>query len=476
MKGIEQMKKAVIMGAGPAGLTAGYQLKKNAVDCTLIDKGSQVGGISKTEDYKGYKFDTGGHRFFTKFDEVNNLWHEVLGEDFRKTPRLSRIYCKGKFFDYPLKPINAIINIGFVDAVRIVSSYFWIKIFPYKEEKTLEQWVSNRFGKWFYRIFLKAYPEKVWGSPCSEIESEFGAQRIQGVTLMAAVKNAIFKPKGNKIKSLIDEFDYPKYGAGMMYTEMKDKIEEMGGKVLIKSKVTKVNHKNNVIKSVEYVDEKGITHVEEGTDFISSIPITELINILSPKADKEVIEAASNLRYRSIVTVNLIINKKEIFPDNWIYIYPAEIKHGRVEDFKNWSADMVPDQNKSSLSLEFFCNEDDEIWNTPDEELFKLGAKEAEMLNFCKRSEIEDYIVLRIPKAYPVYRNNYKDYLNVIEKYLRKFKNLQLIGRYGLFKYNNMDHSVLTGMYSAENIEKGDYKLDTWNVNTEKEYLEEKNA
>lgn len=466
-------RKVVIMGAGPAGLAAGYQLGKNGIDTVLLESDSEVGGISKTIKYKDCYFDLGGHRFFSKFDEVNKLWNEVLGENFRKTPRLSRIYYRNRYFNYPLTPMNALLGVGIIDTFVIIFSYLKSKVFPYKNEDTFEQWVSNRFGKRLYAIFFKTYTEKVWGIPCSSIQAEWAAQRIKGLSLTTAIINALFKPRNMNIKTLIDQFDYPVYGPGMMYCEMKNRIEQSGGSVYLKSRVAGVNHENNSIKSVEYMDVNGNKHTQEGTDFISSIPVTELVAVMNPPADMEVIEAANKLAYRSIITIDIIINKKEVFPDNWIYIHSPEVKLGRIQNFKNWSREMVPDPNKTTLGLEYFCNENDELWNMPDGDLFKLAASEVEKIKICNASDIEDYVVVRVPKAYPIYSTGYKLHMNIIEEFVRKFDNLQLVGRYGLFKYNNMDHSILTGLYAAKNILQEAYEHDTWNVNTDGEYQEE---
>ncbi len=468
------MKKVVIMGAGPAGLAAGYRLVKDGVDTVILEAENQVGGISKTIRYKGFFFDLGGHRFFTKFDDVNKLWNEVLCDNFRKIPRLSRIYYKNKYFNYPLTPMNALLGVGFIDTFSIVFSFIKSKIAPYKEEVTFEQWVSNRFGKKLYSIFFKTYTEKVWGIPCSQIQAEWAAQRIKGLSLSSAIYNAVFRPKNNKIKTLINEFMYPVYGPGMMYNEMKNIIEKSGGKVLLESRVTGVNRQGSRIVSIEYIDKNGEKHVQEGTHFISTIPVTELVKILNPAPEYSIIHAADNLSYRSLITVDIIVNRKDVFPDNWIYIHSPEVKLGRIQNFKNWSMDMVPDPGKTSLGLEYFCTENDQLWNMTDEELFKLAAYEVEKIDICKASEIEDYIVVKVPKAYPVYMTGYKQHMEKIESFLKQLDNLQLAGRYGLFKYNNMDHSILTGLYAAENIIQESNVYDTWQVNTEEEYHEER--
>lgn len=468
------MKKVVIMGAGPAGLSAAYDLEKNSVDTVILESEDEVGGISKTIKYKGYYFDLGGHRFFTKLDEVNRVWREVLGDDFRKTPRLSRIYYNNKFFNYPLTALNALLGVGIRDTVVILFSYIKSILMPYKNEQTFEEWVSNRFGKKLYSIFFKTYTEKVWGIPCCKIQAEWAAQRIKGLSLKTAVINALFKQKKQKVKTLIDQFDYPEYGPGMMYGKMGNKIEAMGGDILLNSKVTKVIHDNHMITAVEYTDVEGHTMKIEGTDFISSLPLTELIHIMSPSPDSSILDAADSLDYRSMITVDVIVNKKDLFPDNWIYIHSPGVKLGRIQNFKNWSSHMVPNNEKTALGLEYFCTEGDELWSMSDRELFELAALELEKIKICKASEVEDYTVIRIPKAYPVYSMGYKKSVEIMESYLRSFKNLQLIGRYGLFKYNNMDHSILTGLYAAKNICMGRNFYDTWSVNTDDEYQEEK--
>lgn len=467
------MNKTIIMGAGPAGLSAGYQLSKNFFDVEIYESDNQVGGISKTIQYKGYYFDLGGHRFFTKMNDVNNLWNEILGQEFRKTPRLSRIYYKNNYFNYPVTPANALLGLGILETILIISSYVWIKIFPYKCEDTFEQWVSNRFGKKLYTIFFKTYTEKVWGIPCSTILSEWSAQRIKGLSLVSTIKNAFFKKNRSKIKTLIDQFDYPTYGPGMMYSTMKDKIEEQGNKVHVNSRVTSVNVEGDIVKSIEISNPNDGKTLVHGDNFISSIPLTELVKIISPQPDKEVLDAAKQLSYRSIITVDIIVKQKQLFPDNWIYIHSPEVKLGRIQNFKNWSNYMVPDPEKTSLGLEYFCTENDELWNMSDQELFHLASSEVEKIKICKSDDIIDYCIVKVPKAYPVYDLNYKQYISVIEKFIKEFKNLQLVGRYGLFKYNNMDHSISTGLYAANNIEAGAYLYDTWSVNTDEEYHEE---
>jgi protoporphyrinogen oxidase len=468
------LEKVVIMGGGPAGLAAAYDLSKHKIETVVLEKEQQVGGISKTIVYKDYYFDLGGHRFFTKFPEVNNLWQEVLAKNFRKTPRLSRIYYRNKFFNYPLTPMNALFGVGIGTTFVIIFSYLKAKMFPNRSEETFEQWVTNRFGKKLFSMFFKTYTEKVWGIPCASIQAEWSAQRIKGLSLSTAIYNALFKPKNTKIKTLIDQFDYPIYGPGMMYNEMKTKAELAGTtQVFLNSQVMKINHAGFTVKNIEYLDADGNRQLLEGSQFISSIPITELIQQMEPSVEPAVLAASQKLQYRSLITVDIIINQKEIFPDNWIYIHSPEVKLGRIQNFKNWSANMVPDPQKTTLGLEYFCTEHDELWELPDAKLFELAAAEVEQLKFCLKAAIEDYTVVRVPKAYPVYNLGYQESLAQVEQYLRQFSNLQLVGRYGLFKYNNMDHSIMTGLYAAQNIQAGNRHYDTWSINVDDEYHEE---
>lgn len=467
------MPDVVIFGAGPAGLAAGYRLANAKLDTLIIEKENQVGGLSKTVNFRGYGFDMGGHRFFTKFDEVNEFWNSILNEDeFRTRPRLSRIYYDNKFFNYPLKPMNALKGMGFWNSLLIVESYLKSKIFPYKKERTFEEWVTNRFGERLYNIFFKTYTEKLWGVPCTEISSKWAAQRIKGLSLISAVKNAVMGGRGNSIKTLIDHFKYPVYGPGMMYDRVKQVIEEKGGTVKLNSRLIGLKRKGFKIVSAEYFDENGDIAEVQATNFISSIPITELVSLFDPLPQKEILTAASKLTYRSFITVCVIVNKKELFPDNWIYVHSPEVKLLRIQNFKNWSPEMCPDPDKSNLGLEYFCTEGDELWNTSDAELLDTACSDLEKLNIASRNDIEGFKVYRVPKAYPVYMNTYEKHLGVIREYLGKFTNLQVIGRYGMFKYNNMDHSILTGLYAASNILQPIY-YNLWDINTDDEYQEE---
>ncbi|MGB3189978.1 MAG: NAD(P)/FAD-dependent oxidoreductase [Limnoraphis sp.] len=462
----------VIIGAGPAGLTAAYELTKRGVYPHVLEAASQVGGISRTEVYKGYRFDIGGHRFFTKVDVVNQLWQEVLGDEFIQVPRLSRIYYQNKFYDYPLSIYNTLLNLGVIESSLILMSYLKAKVKaklqPDLEAETFEEWVTDSFGSRLYRTFFKTYTEKVWGIPCNKIEAEWAAQRIKGLSLKKAVINALFG--SNDTKTLIKKFDYPIYGPGMMWERFQQKVDEKGGQVSLNTRVMNVKREGyHITEITAYQDGQEMTIT--GENFISSMPVTALVNRLYPLPPDEVLHAAKSLSYRDFLIVALIIDEAKLFPDNWIYIHSPEVKVGRIQNFKNWSPAMVPDQTKTCLGLEYFCTEGDEIWKLSDTELLDLATREIEKLGLAKASQVEDGTILRQPKAYPVYDRDYRRHLQVIQDYLSQFDNLQTIGRNGMHRYNNQDHSMLTGLLAAQNL-LGD-NHDLWNVNTERSYHEE---
>jgi len=467
-----EQPNVVIIGAGPAGLTAAYELSKHNVPAVVLEADKTVGGISRTVNYKGYLFDIGGHRFFTKWDEVNQIWQEVLQDKFLARPRLSRIFYRKKFFYYPLRAKNALFGLGPIETVRIVFSYLRSRLVYYHNEQNLEQWVSNRFGKRLYEIFFKTYTEKVWGVPCTEICAEWAAQRIQGLSLTTAIRNALFKQQKTSVKTLINSFHYPERGPGQMWEMMTDRLRKQGYPVLLQRPVTRIVHGENRVLCLETRGPDGVEQFD-GTDFISSMPIRELVNALDPPAPEEVRRAASRLRYRDFLIVSLIINRKEVMPDNWIYIHEPGVRVGRIQNFKNWSPAMVPDPNKTCLGMEYFVFENDDLWSSSDEKLIELAKREIAELGLAKSEEIEDGAVVRMPKAYPMYDNGWVRQVTIIRRYLATaLPNLQLVGRNGMHKYNNQDHSMMTATCAARNILGANY--DLWAINTEAEYHEEK--
>ncbi|MFT7463707.1 MAG: protoporphyrinogen oxidase [Pseudohongiellaceae bacterium] len=460
----------LIVGGGPAGLTAGYQLTKAGYKPDVFEKSYTVGGISRTEQYKGYHFDMGGHRFFTKARQVNDMWHEVLKEDFLKRPRLSRIFYNKKFFSYPLDPINALTGLGLIESVLIGISYFRWRLFRSKIEDNFEQWVTNRFGKRLFNTFFKTYTEKVWGISCTELKAEWAAQRIQDLSLKTAVLNAFIKPK-NAIKSLIEQFEYPSQGPGMMWRVTAEKINDAGGEVHMESDVVAFHREGNRIVGVT-VSNDGVEQRYDGTDCISSMPITEFIKKVDPPVSADLLASANALNYRDFLTVCLIIDHPDLFPDNWIYIHDDSVVVGRIQNFKNWSPAMVPDQSKTSLGMEYFCNVGDDLWNLSDEELIALGTKEIGEIGLAKGAKVIDGCVFKVPKAYPVYDGGYEDHLAKMREFVETLENFQTIGRNGMHRYNNQDHAMLTAMYAVQNS-LTDANLNLWTVNAEQEYHEE---
>jgi protoporphyrinogen oxidase len=465
-------KHVVVIGAGPAGLTAALELSKNQVPAVVVEADKQVGGLARTVNYKGYLFDIGGHRFFTKWEEVNQIWREILGDKFLERPRLSRIYYHRKFFLYPLVAKNALFGLGLFESVRILGSYIKARLSPIREEENLEQWVSNRFGRRLYEIFFKTYTEKVWGVPCTTIRAEWAAQRIKGLSLLTAVRNALFPSRHGKVKTLIDKFQYPERGPGQMWEMLTERLHTTGYPVLTERRVTRIRHSERNVTHLVCSSPQG-QEVFRGTHFISSMPIRELVQALDPAPPEKILNAASNLRYRDFLIVSLIVNRKEVAPDNWIYVHEPGVKVGRIQNFKNWSPAMVPDQSKTCLGMEYFVFENDALWSSSDLQLIEMAKREIVQLGLVRPEEIEDGTVVRMAKAYPMYDEEWSKRVDAIRTYLAEnMQNLQLVGRNGMHKYNNQDHSMMTALYAARNICGANY--DLWAVNTEPEYHEEK--
>ena len=463
----------VVIGAGPAGLTAARELVRRGKKPVVLEKGALVGGLARTESYRGFHFDLGGHRFFTKVPEVEALWRDTLGADFMRRPRLSRIFYSGRFFHYPLRPWNAIAGLGPVQALLVGASYLRWQVRPYREEETFEEWVTNRFGRRLFRIFFKTYTEKVWGVPCSELKAEWAAQRIKDLSLRTAVLN-MFLGSRTTIRTLIDEFDYPRRGPGMMWAAVRAAVEDGGGTVRTEADVVGLRRDGNCVRAVVVAVEGG-TETIPASEVISSMPITELVARMDPPAPAEVRAAAARLTYRDFLTVCLIVRGTELFPDNWIYVHDPGVRVGRIQNFRNWSPDMVPDGTHSSLGLEYFCTEGDDLWRTADADLVALGTREIEHIGLARASDVEDGCVVRVPKAYPVYDASYREHLAVVRRWVDDLANVQTIGRNGLHRYNNQDHAMVTGMLAVRNLLDGEAH-DLWGVNTEQEYHEEVRA
>lgn len=457
------MKKVLVIGAGPAGLTAALELIKNGYEVTIYEADPhKVGGISRTVEYKGYKFDIGGHRFFTKNKEIEQFWKDMLGPELLLRKRKSRILFEKKYYDYPLSFFNALNNLGILRSVSALFSYIKYRLRPIKEEKSYADWMKNRFGDVLFEAFFKTYTEKVWGMPVHEISKDWAIQRVKTFSLGAAIKDALFKNGRKTITTLTDEFFYPKHGPGQIWGKVSESFQHFGGNIHMGKKVERIDLRNEKL----IVDNVHYDHL------ISTMPLRSLVSALN-SAPNTVKQAAGLLKYRDFITVLLIIDRKNMFDDNWIYIHDKNVKVGRIQNFKNWSPYMVPDETKTSIGMEYFFSENDHFWNLSDEAMIKQAKKELEMLHMSACHEILDGTVVRFKKAYPVYDNDYKTHVETIKCYLESVKNLHVIGRNGMHKYNNQDHSMATALVVARNIINGEKKKNHWFVNNEAEYIEE---
>lgn len=461
----------VILGAGPAGLTAAYELAKKGVRSIVLERDGVVGGLARTVEHNGYRFDIGGHRFFTKSPYVEKIWKDVLGDDLLVRPRLSRIYYRSRFFHYPLEPLDALRGLGMAEAVRCLASFVRAHLAPTLPEADFETWVSNRFGRRLFEIFFRSYTEKVWGMRCHEISAEWGAQRIRGLSLATILSDALagrLRPQ-ESARSLARQFYYPRLGPGMMWSRMREIVEQLGAEVVLNAPVEEISW---TPAGVTGVRAGGCFYASE--QFISSIPIRELIGHLSPEPDEELLHAMDDFHYRDFITVALIVRGGNLFPDNWIYVHDPAVAVGRIQNYGNWSRDMAPDPATSCLGLEYFCQQDDGLWSKPDEQLKAQAVRELDYLGLARSARVLDAQVVRVPKAYPVYDGAHRRGVAAVRAFLRTKPNLQLIGRNGMHRYNNQDHSMLTGALAARNILGANY--DLWDLEPDSGYLEDENG
>ena len=463
----ESSKPTLVLGAGPAGLTAGYLLAKRGLPVVVVEAENQVGGLAKTVERDGYRFDLGGHRFFTKSKEVERLWHEVLTDEFLLRPRMSRIYWNRKFLNYPLRGPDVIKKLGAVELARVLASYIKAKIRPTRPEESLEDWVTNRFGRRLFELFFRSYTEKVWGVPTSELRAEWAAQRIKGLSFMSAAKAAFFGNEGDKVKSLIQQFHYPRYGPGQMWETMTEEIRSLGGEVLLETPVEQIVVEDGCVREIV----AGGRTYEPG-HVISSLPLRSTVDLASPAAPITVRDAAHGLRYRDFLTVALVLDGEDLFPDNWIYIHEPNVRVGRIQNYRSWSPWMVPDPSKACVGLEYFCFAGDDLWSMRDEDLVALATRELQELGLADPSKVERGYAVRVPKAYPMYDVDYAERVQTIREWLEGIDNLQQVGRNGLHRYNNSDHSMLTAVRAVENAVL-DQHHDIWAVNAESVYHEE---
>lgn len=468
--------KVLVVGAGPAGLTAAAELAENGVAVDVLEQDPEyVGGIARTVHYKGYRFDIGGHRFFSKSAEITAWWRRRLPDDFIQVRRMSRIFYRGKFFDYPLRAANALFNLGVFTSGLCMLSYLKARLFPIRPEKSFADWVTNRFGRRLFLIFFKTYTEKVWGMPCGEISADWAAQRIKGLSLLKAVWHALW-PRGGRsgdgvVKTLIDSFEYPRLGPGMMWEKTRDDLRAAGHGVHLGTSAEAILHDGTKVLAVRSRGADGGVREWKAEHFILSLPLRETVLRMEPPLASGVREAARRLQYRDFLTVALMVRRTGLFPDNWIYVHDPAVKLGRIQNFNNWSPEMVPGSDTTCLGLEYFCFEGDGLWTMADADLVELGKKELAQLGLVGAEEVFDGCVVRMPKAYPVYGPGYQEDVDIIRRGLSALGNLQVVGRNGMHKYNNQDHSMMTALLAARNL--AGQSFDLWKVNTDAEYHEE---
>lgn len=458
--------KVAVIGAGPAGMTAGYELSKKKVSVDVYEASASVGGMARTIVLWNQKVDIGPHRFFSNDTRVNELWLEVVGNDYEMVNRLTRIYYNKKFFHYPIKAFNALKNLGIFNAASCVISYGMEKVSPTKDTSTFEGWVTNRFGKKLYSVFFKTYTEKLWGIPCNILDADFAAQRIKKFSLGEAMKTALFGNSG-KHKTLVDQFAYPHEGTGMVYERMADFIKKSNNQVFLNTPVKRVLTKDNKAYALELEDGT----IKEYDHIISSMPLSLMVARL-PEVPENIKQAANSLKFRNTIIVYLNIQAKNLFPDNWLYVHSADLLMGRLTNFRNWVPQINGKEESTICALEYWCYDEDNFWTWSDEKLIELGKEELRKTGLIGKAEISAGHVYKIPRCYPVYSSGYKNNLKPVEDYLSSIENLHVIGRYGAFKYNNQDHSILMGKLAVENIT-DNTKHNLWDINTDYEDYQE---
>lgn len=454
-----------VIGAGPAGLTAAFVLARAGLPVTVYEASGQVGGLARSFELWGQTVDVGPHRFFSTDTRVNRLWLDVVGDDYTMVNRLTRIFYNSRFFHYPIQPVDALRNLGAGTAALCVASYLRQKVAPTPDAGTFESWVTNRFGSRLYQIFFKHYSEKLWGIPCAELDADFAAQRIKKLSLGEAIKSACGLSRV-KHKTLVDEFAYPHGGTGIVYERMADRIRENGGTIRLESPIRRVVTRDGRAVGVETTD--GGFHPHDHV--VSSMPLTLLVQTLD-EAGAAARRAAESLRFRNTILVYLQVDGSDVFPDNWIYVHSPELRTGRVTNFRNWVPHLHNGRTETILALELWCDVDDPLWTADDRELISIATRDFTAMRIGGPSRVIDGHVLRISRCYPVYARGYREHVAVIRSELERFAGLQVIGRYGAFKYNNQDHSILMGLLAAENVVSGT-RHDLWGVNTDYEYQE----
>ncbi len=464
----EQIKHVIVIGAGPAGLSAAHTLVKGGVKVDLYEASDYVGGMARSFDLWGQRVDVGPHRFFSKEKRINNFFTELVKDDYTLVNRLTRIYYRNRFFDYPLKLKNVLTNLNIFTIIRILWDYMMQRLFPIKDPNTFEEWVTNRFGKRLFEIFFKNYSEKLWGIPCSKIDADWAAQRIKTLSLWGAVKSAMFGDKKQKHKTLVDQFAYPKHGTGLIYERAAEYINGNGSQVHLNKPVKEVIIEDGKAAGVILMDgaEQRADHV------ITSMPITSLVKGIK-HTPQDVLDATDALYFRNTLLVYLEVDALDLFEDNWIYVHSPDVLHGRITNFRNWCPTLYGDKQTTILCMEYWAFEEDEIWQADEEYLADLGRKEIRRLGLVpENADILNHHIVRVPKCYPVYETGYQAHIQKVQDFLDTIGDLTPIGRYGAFKYNNQDHSILMGLLAGEKLVEGN-NVNLWDINTDTEYQEE---
>jgi len=462
----------LIVGAGPAGMACALGLARRGRATMVVEKDSRSGGLCQTIDHDGFLFDIGGHRFLSKLEEVNTLWRETLGDELLRVKRLSRIFYRGRFFKYPLSFLDTFKNLGPVESVLCVASYLKDRVSRPADDGTFEGWIINRFGRRLYRIFFDVYTRKVWAIPCKDLSADWAKQRIQGLSLKVAVRKAILGTRASDPKTLTEEFLYPRRGPGEFFNRLRDEAAGKGVRFAFDTEVLAVEHDGMRVRAVEI--RRGTATGRERVPveaFVSSMPLPQLVKALRPLPPWPVMAAADKLIFRSYLVANVILDDKDLFPDQWIYVHSPEVRMGRIQNYKNWSPDMTADPAKTSLGLEYFCDEGDALWNKSDPELIDFALEEFARIGIGSRRKLIDGFVVRRPDAYPVYSRDYRESLGAVREYLARFENLLTIGRAGLFRYCNSDLALKMGLNAADRV-LGLPSADPWDMGREQDYLE----
>jgi len=463
-----------IVGAGPAGLGAALELTARGItNILIIDKNVSIGGLSRTDVFNGVRFSLGPHRFFTKNKEVNKIWHDTLGKDFKSVSRLTRIFYKKRYFNYPIKPLDVLVKLGPIESLQVIFSFIASQGHRRYQAATFEDWIIQKFGYKLYKIFFKTYTEKIWGIPCNQIGVGWAAQRIKGLDALSVIKNYLLGGKNNKIKTLVEQFNYPVLGAGQMYEVMCNNIVSRGAELMLASKVVSFNREGDMIKSIDIIQSDSRKINIAARQFFSSTPLLHFFRMLDPPVSLLIHNAAEMLKYRDHITVNLLIAAQGLFPDQWIYVHSADVQMARVTNHNNFSKAMVGSEHKTALSVEYFVYIGEGLWNETNESLIDLAVNELDKMGLIKKTTVENAWVVRETEAYPLYYIGFQEYYNILKSSINQFKNIYSIGRAGMHKYNNQDHSLMSGILAARNYLKlpgSPYVL--WDINIDAEYQE----